>query len=77
MYGNAWECVQDWYDSKYYAQNASTDPKGPASGQYRVLRGGSSFSDPKTVRVSMRHFIGAPATTDYYGVRPVREAIQR
>ena len=40
--GNVWEWVADWYDSNYYANSPSTNPLGPASGQYRILRGGAS-----------------------------------
>jgi formylglycine-generating enzyme required for sulfatase activity len=76
MQGNAWEWVEDWYDNTYYASSPANDPKGPASGQYRVLRGGSSFSDARVARISVRHFIGSPASTDYYGFRVVREAIR-
>jgi formylglycine-generating enzyme required for sulfatase activity len=45
MHGNVTEFCQDWYDADYYKHAAATDPTGPASGQKRVLRGGSFF-DP-------------------------------
>ena len=74
MHGNAWEWVQDWYDAKYYSSSPADDPKGPASGQFRVMRGGSSLSEARFSRSSTRHFIGSTQNTDYYGLRVVREA---
>ncbi len=39
MHGNVYEWCLDWYNSSY-GTAAVTDPKGPASGSYRVKRGG-------------------------------------
>jgi len=42
MSGNVAEWVWDWYDAKYPAQLSEfTNPKGPASGGNKVIRGGS------------------------------------
>ncbi len=41
MAGNVWEWVNDWYDGTYYSSSPTSNPLGPDTGQYRVLRGGS------------------------------------
>ena len=41
MAGNVWEWVNDWWQSDYYSVSPSSNPPGPATGSFRVLRGGS------------------------------------
>ena len=39
--GNVWEWVADWYSDTYYQSSPASNPLGPDSGQYRVMRGAS------------------------------------
>ncbi len=52
MHGNVWEMCQDWFGK--YPSGVVTDPKGPASGTYRVDRGGSWVSFARYGRSASR-----------------------
>jgi formylglycine-generating enzyme required for sulfatase activity len=67
MSGNEWEWCQDWYDDSYYSVSPEGNPTGPATGWYRVLRGGSWLFNDRYCRVSDRD-ANYPAYRNYYGV---------
>ncbi len=53
MHGNLWEWVGDWYGS--YEIPADPNPTGPASGSYRVARGGNWYYGSQFSRSARRY----------------------
>jgi formylglycine-generating enzyme required for sulfatase activity len=68
--GNVWEWVQDRYDD--YPPGDLLDPKGPDSGPYRVIRGGSWGFGPRYARVAYRSWNPPGSRFDDLGLRLVR-----
>ena len=52
MHGNVWEWCQDWKGD--YANAAATDPQGPETGSFRILRGGGFGDEARHCRCANR-----------------------
>jgi formylglycine-generating enzyme len=70
--GNVSEWCSDWYQHDYYKNSPKANPKGPASGQYRVLRGGAFGDSEIRLRVASRLSLNLSLNFDC-GFRVCRE----
>lgn len=76
MAGNAAEWVADWYDEDEYWRREGqvvSDPRGPATGVARVIRGGSFASIARTLRTSERAGWAPTEALPYLGFRCARD----
>jgi len=71
MHGSLWEWVQDWYVF-HIGYDPVIDPTGPASGTYRVVRGGFWAENAEDCRSASRHFNNPSGSSAAYGFRVVR-----
>ena len=71
MAGNTREWCNDWYDSTYYAHSPSSNPRGPATGELRIYRGGS-WGYPAGVSRSANRYRRVPTFSEKrFGFRVV------
>ncbi len=73
MHGNVTEWVEDVFDKKYYLNSPETDPKGPAEGRKRVVRGGSWINQAYSCRSAARGYYSEDYTDSDFGFRVVRD----
>jgi eukaryotic-like serine/threonine-protein kinase len=69
MLGNAYEWVADWYDPSYYSKSPATDPQGPASGSFHVIRGGGWNYGLDWTRTTSRSKLAADYRVETLGFR--------
>ncbi|MFN8241410.1 MAG: formylglycine-generating enzyme family protein [Bacteroidales bacterium] len=64
MSGNVWEWTMDYYGDDYYKESAGSNPVGPATGRFKVIRGGSWHSGAMCNQVYYRNGL-SPSWVDF------------
>jgi formylglycine-generating enzyme required for sulfatase activity len=72
MAGNVSEWTADWFDVSYYANSPAKDPAGPATGEYRVIRGGAWSDSARRITVFFRNWVRPNQKTPNVGFRCAR-----
>lgn len=64
MAGNVWEWTSDFYSETYGSDSVQSNPTGPKSGRFRVIRGGSWHSGAMCNQVYYRNGL-SPSWVDF------------
>lgn len=73
MTGLVWEWCSDFFSPLYYRQSQRINPKGPASGTHRVMRGGSWSNPAHKMEVTDRFSGPANMLSNCVGFRCVED----
>ena len=73
--GNVWEWVADWYGQKYYQEKVRENPKGPETGKFKVVRGGSWVNYADTLHSAFRRWSRPEVRFNDTGFRCAKDAV--
>jgi len=81
MHGNVWQWCNDFYKVDYYQESPKEDPRGPTTGDTKVVRGGAWKFSAECCRCGYRYnedpgYADVCFGYDIYGFRCVRGAPQ-
>jgi sulfatase modifying factor 1 len=62
--GNVWEWTSDNYGDDYYSNSPNQNPKGPVTGRFKVIRGGSWHSGAMCIQTYYRNGL-SPSWIDF------------
>jgi sulfatase modifying factor 1 len=74
MTGNVYEWCSDYFDPQYYQVSTTENPQGPATGDFRVMRGGSWYYDSAGLKVTDRGKGNPDCRYGFVGFRICRSA---
>jgi len=79
MCGNVWEWCNDYYKVDYYQEGPEENPRGPKTGENKVVRGGAWKFSAESCRSGYRYnedpgYVDACFGYDIYGFRCVKNA---
>jgi len=74
MAGGMAEWTADWFDREYYKNSPAENPKGPAAGTYRIIRGGAWSDQNRRITLFFRNWVRPTQRQPNIGFRCAKDA---